>query len=806
MTRYLCIHGHFYQPPRENPWLEDIEQQDSAYPFHDWNERIAAECYRPNSAARILDRQGRIGRIVNNYSRTSFNFGPTLLSWLERRDPETYCTILAADAESRKQFSGHGTALAQAYNHLIMPLANDRDRRTQVLWGVADFVHRFGRRPEGMWLPETAVDLATLELLAEQSIVFTILAPRQAKRVRRIGESGWRKVGGEGIDPRRPYLCRLPSGRSIALFFYQGAVANDIAFGGLLEDGEDFASRLSGAFVGDGQVELVHVATDGETYGHHYRFGEMALAYCLDQIENRGQARLTVYGEFLEAYPPTHEVEIAENTSWSCAHGIERWRADCGCRIGGGDNWTQAWRGPLRDALDWLRDRLAPCYERGMTELGCEPWAARDAYIELLLNREPTVVRAFLGAHAGRELDPAETTRALRLLEMQRHALLMYTSCGWFFDDVSGIETRQILTYAARAIQLAEEAAGVALEDEFLRRLEPAKSNLRHPGDAARLYRDLVATAQIDLFRVAAHHAIASGFPPAGPIDTPQRHEVHCYATEPLERKEFASGRLRLALGRNRVRSTITWNTGEFCFAVLNLGDHNITAGVCRYQGQQAGEAIFRGLIEAFERSDVPGVIRQMDCHFGAHNYTLWHLFRDEQRRVLQQIMTQTLDEIEVSFQGIYENHFPLLRFLHQIRMPIPRQLGVPVELALISRVRSLLEKGQSRPNELKELADQVAKLGIPLDEPMLGLAAGRQLVSQMERLVRNPRNLALMLTIIEVLEVLKDLPIRPDLWRAQNLYGEIHRTLATTETGPAEAEWREDFRRLGDCLRMGLL
>ena len=802
MTRYLCIHGHFYQPPRENPWLEAIEQQDSAYPFHDWNERIAAECYRPNGAARILDDKRHIARIVNNYSRTSFNFGPTLLSWLERHDSRGYHSILAADAESRQRFSGHGAALAQAYNHPILPLANERDKRTQVMWGIADFEHRFGRPPEGMWLPETAVDIASLEALAEQGLTFTILAPHQAASTRPLGSERWQPVPANGIDISRPYLCRLPSGRSIALFFYSGPIANEIAFRNLLEDGERLATRLISAFTPDDKPQLMHVATDGETYGHHHQFGEMALAYALDRIEARGQATLTVYAEFLEKFPPTHEVAIIEQTSWSCAHGVERWRSDCGCRVGGEAGWSQIWRAPLRGALDWLRDTLIPLYVTGMKELGCDPWATRDAYIEVILNRAEVAVAAFLRRQAGRDLPAIEATRALRLLEMQRHALLMYTSCGWFFDEVSGIETVQLLAYAGRAIQLAAEACATELEEEFLQRLAAAKSNLRRRGDAVRIYREEIATARIDLPRVAAHHAIASGFSAPCPIDNPHCHDIHCYATEHLERHEYVSGRLRLAIGRSRVRSTITWNSDEFCFAVLDLGGHNLTAGVRPCRDRQAGEVMGADLVTAFERGDVPGVIRKLDHHFGAGTYNLWHLFRDEQRRIVQQIMTQTLEEVESTFQDIYQDHAPLLRFLHDIHMPVPRQLAAPVELVLVSRLHALLADSQLHPGELRALTAEVARLDINLDEPLLGLAAGRQLERQLERIARSPQNLALLLTIIETLEVLGELPVQPDLWQAQNLYWAIHH-----EVVPAQQteEWRAAFRRLGDALEMGI-
>ena len=403
MERYICIHGHFYQPPRENPWLEAIERQDSAYPYHDWNQRITAECYRPNARARILDEKDRIIDIGNNYSRISFNFGPTLLSWLEEQAEEVYRAVTKADAESRDRFSGHGSAMAQAYNHMILPLANRRDKETQVRWGIRDFERRFARRPEGLWLPETAVDVETLEVLAGEGLAFTVLAPSQATRVRPIGGRAWKDVSGARIDPSRAYEARLPSGRRIALFFYDGPISRAVAFEGLLRKGEYLAGRLAGAFSeGRDWAQLVHIATDGETYGHHHRQGEMALAYALRHIEAQGLARLTNYGEYLERHPPTHQVEIFDRTAWSCVHGVGRWWTDCGCNSGSYPGWNQAWRTPLRNALDWLRDELAPRFESAAGELLKEPWRARDAYVDVILDRAAESRARFLEEHRAR--------------------------------------------------------------------------------------------------------------------------------------------------------------------------------------------------------------------------------------------------------------------------------------------------------------------------------------------------------------------------------------------------------------------
>ncbi len=341
--RYICIHGHFYQPPRENPWLDVVEVEDSAAPYHDWNERITRECYAPNTRARLLDGAGQIRQLLNNYAWISFNFGPTLLSWMAEHAPDVYCEIVDADRLSRARRGGHGNALAQNYNHLIMPLASKRDKQTQVAWGIADFRHRFEREPEGMWLAETAVDIESLEVLAEAGIHFTILAPRQARRWRPLGTRPWQDEG--GVDPSRAYVCRLPSGRSIALFFLDAIVSHRVAFERLLDDGERFlACLLQGFDPAREHAQLMHIATDGESYGHHHAHGDMALAYALERLAADPEIRLTNYGEFLELHPPEWEVEIHNNSSWSCVHGVERWRSDCGCRMRG--EWDQRWRAP----------------------------------------------------------------------------------------------------------------------------------------------------------------------------------------------------------------------------------------------------------------------------------------------------------------------------------------------------------------------------------------------------------------------------------------------------------------------------
>ncbi|MDD5223841.1 MAG: DUF3536 domain-containing protein [bacterium] len=774
MNHYICIHGHFYQPPRENPWLEEVELQDSAYPYHDWNERITTECYAPNSSARILDSENRITDIVSNYARISFNFGPTLLSWMERHSPEVYQAVLDADRESQKWFSGHGSALAQAYNHLIMPLANRRDKRTQVVWGIRDFEHRFRRKPEGMWLPETAVDLETLDILSENGIKFTILAPGQARRHRPLGSSSWQETGG-GIDPNKPYLCRLPSGRSIAIFFYNGSVAHDVAFGPLLSNGENFAQRLLSAFNPScPDRQFVSIATDGETFGHHHRFGDMALAYCLYYIESRELAKITIYGEYLEKFPPADEVEIRENTSWSCAHGVERWRKNCGCNIGSDPKWNQEWRTPLREAMDWLRDKTTPIYEREMALYFADPWQIRDDYIEIILNRSVPNVERFLSERARGELSREDKARVLGFLEMQRCALLMYTSCGWFFDDISGLEPIQVMMYAARALQLAAVVGKTTLEPEYLRILGRAQSNLPALRDGAAIYQDMVRPAVVNLPRVGVHYAVLSLFEEYPATLTIYHHLV---SSESYER--FEAGSQRLAVGRVRIRSEITWAERTMDFAVLHLGDHNVMGGMREYESEEKFAEMKRQIKEAFFKSNLTEIISLLDKYFQHHDYSLWHLFKDDQRKVINKILNVTLKVIEASFRQIYDHHYPMMQVISEMRMPQPKGLAMIMEFVLNSDLRELLDGEEDLDlKKLQRLIEEIKRWGVVLDRPMLSYVISRRVNFRMEKLAQAPENVFLLEHLYQALTVLSVLSLELDIWKAQNICFSIGKLL----------------------------
>ena len=800
MSQYICIHGHFYQPPRENPWLEAIELEDSAAPYHDWNERITRECYAPNAVSRVLDDKGLIIKLVNNYSKMSFNFGPTLLSWLESKAPDVYAAILEADRQSRKKFSGHGSAIAQVYNHVIMPLANSRDRVTQILWGISDFEYRFKRAPEGMWLPETAVDLETLELLAQFGIRFVILAPHQAARARRMGETSWREVKNAPIDPTMPYRQQLPSGRSIAIFFYDGPIARAVAFEGLLSHGEPFIHRLTGAFAAaHDRPQLVHIATDGESYGHHHRFGDMALAYVLEQIEARGFARLTNYGEYLETHPPTHEVEIVEKSSWSCVHGIDRWWSDCGCNSGAHPGWNQAWRTPLRDALDWLRDQVAPPWERKTRALLRDPWEARDAYIEVVLDRSEKNVQSFFSRHGHSSMDPAQTTTALKLLELQRNALLMYTSCGWFFDDLAGIETVEILQFAGRAIQLAQELFGDSLEANFVRRLASAKSNVGQEGDGARVYDRRVRPAKVDWQKLAADYALSNLFD-----DFPERNAIYCHDAALEDHRLFRAGRAKLGVGRIRLRSRITRESETLIFAALHLGDHNMTASVAQSPDHATYEALAGRIVEPFMRADLTAALREMDRCFGGSHHSLHSLFRDEQRNVLKTILAANLQEAEALYRQIYEPREVLMRFLTDLGIPQPKGFSAAADFVLNNQLRAALEQPGIEVKRVISLLESARLEGVSLETAVLEFTCRQSLERLAAGLAAEP-SLAALEQFHEAMSVLPHLPFTVDLWQVQNYYFQLLKQHYPPETALDESarRWIACFRDLGRMLRV---
>ena len=833
--RFVCVHGHFYQPPRENPWLETVEVQDSAAPYHDWNDRITAECYAPNGASRITNKQNEIIRIMNNYARLSFNFGPTLLSWLQDKAPRTYRMIVDADKVSAQRYSGHGSAVAQVYNHIIMPLASQRDALTQIRWGIADFEHRFGRKPEGMWLAETAVNRSVLDLMAQEGIKFTILAPVQCARVRRLAtlagtaskpdldpvaaakaaaapvEEAWTQTASANVDPTHPYLVKLDEGRSIAVFFYDGPGSRAIAFEGLLNSGENFGSRLLSGFhpasPGDPEIaQLSHVATDGESYGHHHKHGEMALSYAMHWIEEGGHAKLTNYGEFLEKFPPKWEAEVAEDTSWSCAHGVERWRSNCGCN-GGKAGWNQEWRAPLRESLDYLRDATSPLAEKLSKSFFNDLWATRDAYIQVVLDRSPAAIIKFFAEHAIRPLSENERVAALELMELERHTQLMYTSCGWFFDEISGIETVQIIAYAGRVLQLAAKLfgpAGAALETEFLNRLSNAKSNVPEMANGAEVYRRYVTNMKIGLEQVGAHYAISSIF-----RAYPEHGELFCFDVHRESQEVFNSGRGRVALGRALLYSRITEESEELCFAVLHLGDQNLSAAVKPYNSTNPAEveafATFSTDISvAIRRANLPEVIRLIDRFFGETAYSLISLFADEQHRILSTILNQTVSEMEDSLRKIYDDHASLMHFLTESGMTAPPALATAARFAINASLRQAIESDAFDPADIEALLARAEADQIALDTQLLSYTTGQRMKRAMIRLeaaAAGDHSAADALsTALVVAEATHKMPFEVNIWQAQNIWNDL---LRRSDTNYWTDEWKEGFKKLGETMNI---
>ncbi len=842
--RFVSIHGHFYQPPRENPWLETVETQDAAAPYHDWNERVCAECYAVNGAARIVNEKNRIIAIVNNYSRMSFNFGPTLFSWLRGNAPRTLRMILDGEQASRKRFSGHSSAMAQVYNHIIMPLASPRDRVTQIRWGIADYEFTYGRKPEGMWLSETAADSASLEAMAQNGIRFTVLAPHQCRRIRPLKKpssagaadpapsfnqaaapsaldaaaspaksappadsapaaGNWIDTPNASVDTTRPYLARFASGASIAIFFYNGPTSRAIAFEGLLNSGEAFAARLKAGFKDSPAPQLVHVATDGESYGHHHKYGDMALAYALRLLGNDKTVQLANYASFLEQFPPEYECEMAEDTSWSCVHGVERWRSNCGCN-GGKPGWNQAWRTPLRQALDALRDALVPLTEEEGSKLFRDVWAARDAYIQVVLDRAAESAGRFFTAQQSHPLAEEERIRALELMEMQRHAQLMYTSCGWFFDDISGIETVQIIAYAARVLQLARHLFGAraaSLEPAFLARMAEAKSNVPSAGDGAQIYQKCVRTMEINLEQVAAHYAISSVF-----SSFADETSLFCFHVKRISYDIFTSGRGRLAVGRAHIASDITGRNQTFAFAVLHFGDQNITAAVKPYADADASafDAFAQEASGHVLRADFPEVIRLLDRFFGHARYSLTSLFSDEQRRIVKVILNTTLWDVENSLATIYQDHASLLHYLSQAGLPKPPALALAASFAINAGLRRTLENDPVDLAQMRSYLSLAKADQVPLESATLSYIADQRMKRAMVDLQMSAGSLEALESALTLARTFSELPFDLNLWQAQNLWYEIFRTSGRALAAFSRedrARWDRDFAELGACL-----
>ncbi len=741
--KYLIIHGHFYQPPRENPWTERIDRQPSASPYHDWNERITSECYRPNTCSRRLDWYGRINRITNNYRSISFNFGPTIFSWLEANDPETYSAILEADRESVEKYDGHGNAIAQVYNHIIMPLADRADQETQIRWGMGDFLHRFGREPEGIWLAETAINETTLEILIDFGFRFIILAPHQAARIRPLDRStGWKNVSDGSVATGFPYRCfgrrrpgRRKRDRYIDIFFYDSPLANDISFNHLLRDGEAFADAIEAAYPRCGN-DLVIIASDGEVYGHHEPFADMALAYLIEKAAPEREIEMVNPAWYLDHHQPTMEVQIkrgsnGEGTAWSCAHGVGRWKEDCGCSTGGPPEWNQKWRKPLREGLNELRDQIRVIMERECGNILEDPYQARDDYINVIRERSDKMIDRFISGHTSREITPVEKSTILSQMEAQRHAMLMFTSCGWFFNDISGLETVQILKYAGRAIQLAgDEKTQKHLRNTLLDNLYPAQSNIPEKGTGETVYRQSMDQAAVDYPFFAFQYMVNSFYLEGEESTTIFGH--HLKKIRGIER-ELENFRSRLYLVELVCRYTlekkifncllmIEENSGATCL----IGESGEAAGG-DYQSPREREK-FQQVASLMEESP-PGIstdeLSRKAKGFLPCTFTLDDLFREEKEEVVSTIISDTMEQSMDSFREIYENVRDRIMLIRQHHLDPPHQFLVPAEIYLEHRLsmagdKLARRKDQTNTGEIEEIIAEADKLAIPVDRGTL--------------------------------------------------------------------------------------
>lgn len=815
---YVTVHGHFYQPPRENPYLNAIERQPSASPFHDWNERIHHECYRPNAFARVLNDREELLGIVNNFEYLSFNIGATLMSWLERYDVETYQRILEADRKSCERLNGHGNATAQVYNHIIMPLANERDKYTQIRWGKADFRARFGRDPEGLWLAETAVDYPTLEALIAEGIKFIILAPSQAQRCRLIPNAEnrdpqWIEVGGSQVDPIQPYRCYLKSAASpslsarledhipeavqaaqfnpsetdnrpyIDIFFYDGPISRDMGFSDVLSSSNHFVGRIAQAVRGDHRLaQLISVATDGETFGHHKGGTEKALAYAFTEEFPRRGWTVTNFAHYLSINPPTWEVELKPVTAWSCSHGVNRWQEDCGC--GGGGGWHQQWRRPLRDSLDWLRDQLVKVYEEHGKKLFHDPWKARDEYIEVILDRSPANISRFLAKHQTHKLSISERVDALRLLEMQRHALLMYTSCGWFFDEISRPEGTQILRYAARALELAGDVAGVQLEKGFVKRLLHAPSNVAFFQNGAEVYRHLVIPAQISLEQVAAHYAMTSLF-----TTYAQEQRVYCYVVQQIDYQLQRLGALSLAVGQIQLTSELTRESKVLVFAVLHLGGWDFHCCIQPFTGRRAYTQIKEGLFETLKQASAAQTILAMNRCFGDQSFSLRDLFAEERHKIMRLLSRETLTRLDQLYTQVYRDNYGVLAAFHRDELDVPQELQVAAEIAISHRAITALQALDRETSdfppanpqlclshlvELEAIAAEADHMHCQLKSPQMKQTLERLVLRSLWHLLHNfnPNTAEADMQWLErLLELANQMHIHLSMDRAQEIY-----------------------------------
>ena len=773
---YLTIHGHFYQPPRENPWLETIEVQDSANPYHDWNARVTAECYTPNSVSKIVTQDNKILDIVNNYSFISFNFGPTLLSWMEHYSPYSYERIIKADVESISKNNGHGNAMAQVYNHIIMPLANKRDKYTQIIWGIKDFQYRFCRKPEGMWLAETACDDATLEALIDCGIKFTVLSPHQAKSVRKLtpdNKEKWSDVSWGNIDPARAYRYFVKSDKTkhIDLFFYDGPISKSVAFDELLTDGNKFISKLKAGVSKDRNYnQLVHIATDGESYGHHTKFGDMALSYILKaRAEDEGFI-LTNYANYLEQEGVQYEVDIKDVSSWSCAHGVGRWCDDCGCSTGGGYGWNQKWRKPLREALDYVRDELIKIYEEYGNLYFKDVWAARNDYIDVILDRCKNSVSSFLEKHQKYQLEKNDVPKALKLLEMQRQAMLMYTSCGWFFSEISGLETTQIMKYAARAIQLAAGFSSVDIESGFTQILSRAQSNIHGFGTGKDVYERFVKPSAVSIKQIAALWAISSMHTDFDDIST-----LYCYNIKKYYSKYTSNGATAFSVGRIEIESKITFEKYDFFYAAIQFPEGDFHCALKRYDDSENIQDIAKKLFDIYLKNPITEIIRALDNIFGHEYYTLKDVLIEDRSKILMTSLKDKLGKFSNTYREVYNEGKSSILQLINLGISVPVEYKLAAQYTLSNDFNELFADCSNIVDDAiiqraLEIVKEADAFRIEIDKSITSEIFSDQIQKLIYNFMKN-FEIHRLDKILKMFECATKLNLKIDIAEAQNMY-----------------------------------
>ncbi len=770
---YLTVHGHFYQPPRENPWLESIEKQDSAAPFPDWNARINVECYDPNSVSKIVDDKNQVIDIVNNYSYMSYNFGPTLMSWMAVHAPLTYERIIKADAKSVSEHNGHGNALAQVYNHMIMPLANTQDKYTQTIWGIRDFEYRFGRKPEGIWLAETAVDDETLLVLANEGIKFTILSPYQADKFREMGSNNWHDVSWGNIDPARPYRYYIKSNpeKYVDLFFYDGTISRAVAFEELLRDGNKFAKRLQdGVSSCRNFPQLVNIATDGESYGHHTKFGDMALSYLLRVKALQDGFIITNYGEFLEKFPPTCEVEIKQASSWSCFHGVGRWKEDCGCSTGGHGGWNQKWRKPLRNALDYLRDELIKLCEQEGSKYFHDFWNARNKYIDVILDRNELTIKKFFAENTIENLSETDKVYALKLMEIQRQAMLMYTSCGWFFAEISGIEPVQILKYAARAIQLAGEFTDNDYETNFLNILAEAQSNIHGMGNGRDIYNKFVRPSIVTMKQMGCLWAVNSLY-----NEYDKESTLYCYKFKKHSYKCLEKGLSRLIIGRVEVKSKITLEKQDLAFALLQYTGGDFHCAIKDFSNASDFNKMQKDLSDVYMNQPLTESIRKIDEYFGRQYFTLKDMFLDERREILKQIMQEDLAKYKVAYRDLYAEGKASISHIRNLNIQVPIEFKIAAQYTLSQDFNEAIKECEDEINDFSiqnavDIKNEAKSLDIELDKEIANKIFTKKVIKEVFTLSRN-LEVHRAEAVLELFDYIEKLDLHVNIAEAQNIY-----------------------------------